>query len=195
MKVIVISLVFVISFFSCGTENKKVEPNKATDKNKITKDIKTSVKETTIENFDCSSLFKSGDYSSMCFTDLKLPKYINRGCIFDFETKGDKHYQSIKVQFTGKKSSSLAQMHLSMNKDNYKEGTIKHVSDLGNEAFFDLYSKGEKSATANHKDLHVRYKNITFVLMAEYTKVEETPCFYSNEELIQFANLVIKNLK
>lgn len=193
MKVIISSLVCVISFFSCGAENKTAELNKVTDENMITKESKTSEKEKAIENFDCSSLFKSGNYSHTCFIDSKLPKFINRGCIFDFKTKGDKHYESLKVQFEGKKSTILAEMHLNLNK-NKPKGTITKVLDLGSEAFFDVYTKGMKSATTNNKDLHVRYKNITFILFAEHTKTEETPCFYSDEELIEFANLIIQNL-
>ncbi len=89
-----------------------------------------------IENFDCATFFKKGDYSGLCFTDSALPSYNGSGCIFAFQTKGDKQEQDLKIQFTLKGSAALAEMHFNLNKSNYKKGTITSLSNLGDAAFF-----------------------------------------------------------
>jgi hypothetical protein len=159
-----------------------------------TNSIKSKKTSLIIEDFDCDTLFKKGDYKSLCFIDSKLPKTISRGCIFDFEVKGDKQEQSIKIQFTNKNSTMLAEMHHNLNKNNYKKGSIIDVTKLGDAAYFDVHGTDLKSLSRSHKDLHVRYKNITFILFAEYMSTTEKPCFFNDDELIAFAKAIIDNL-
>ena len=182
---------FVICFMILsGCKNKTT---KATTESNTTK-IETKKKLAKIEDFECDTFFKKGDYSSMCFTDSKLPEYIGRGCIFDFITNGNKQEQSIKVQLTSKSSAMLAEMAFNLSKSNYKKGKTTHVSNLGDDAFFDVHGTDLKSLSRSHKDLHVRYKNIVFVIMAEYMSNKGTPCFYSNKDLTVFAKTIILNL-
>lgn len=182
MKNLLLALIFFTLIFSCKDESSNSK--KTNTKNSSSK----------IENFVCATFFETGDYSSICFIDSELPQYNNRGCIYGFVTKGDKHYEDIKIQFTDKNSSSLAEMHLNLNKNNYKKGAIKDVSDLGDAAFFYIHTTDLKSLSRSNKDLYVRYKNITFCIMVTYQSNTETPCFYRDKELIAFAKIIIKNL-
>lgn len=188
MKKLALSLIFLMSMFSC-----KGNTAKASSQNNTTK---TEVKEASakISDFECDAFFKKGDYSSVCFTDAKLPEYNGRGCIFAFVTKGDKQEQSIKVQFDPKGSSSLAEMSLNLYKNNYKKGEVTEVANIGDAAFFDVHRTDLKSLSRSNKDLHVRYKNITFKILAEYQSNKEVPCFYDDKHLIIFAKTIIKNL-
>ena len=133
-------------------------------------------------------------FSSMCFTDDKLPEYIGRGCIFDFVTKGDKQEEKLLLQFTNKNSAMLAEMHLNLNKSSSKKGKTTAVSNLGDDAFFHIHGTDLKSLSRSNKDLYVRYNNIVFVVMAEYLSKKGEPCFYTDKELIAFAETIISNL-
>ncbi len=164
------------------------------DSNPGTTQIKTKESSGKIENFECATFFKKGDYSSLSFTDSKLPEYINRGCIFDFVTEGDKQEQSITIQIASKSSASLAEMSFNLTKTNYKKGKVKDISNLGDSAFFDVHGTDLKSLSRSNKDLHVLHKNITFVLMAEYLTSTGTPCFYEDKEMIAFAETIISNM-
>ena len=164
------------------------------DSNLSTTLTKTKKSSGKIENFECAAFFEKGEYSSMCFTDSKLPEYINRGCIFDFVTKGNKQEQSIKIQFARKGSASLAEMSFNLTKSNYKKGKLKDISNIGDAAFFDIHGTDLKSLSRSNKDLHVLHENITFVLMAEYLTSKEAPCFYDDKEMIAFAENIISNM-
>lgn len=188
MKNLTLTLICITFLFSC-----KKETSQTIAKGNTTKtEIKNS--SSIIEDFDCATFFKKGNYSSMCFSDTKLPKYMSRGCIFDFVTKGDKQEQSIQIQFVDKKKSSLAEMHFSLNKNNYKKGKTTDVANLGDDAFFDVHSTDLKSLSRSNKDLYVRFKNITFTIMAEYKSNTVMPCFYDDKNLIAFAKTIIENL-
>lgn len=188
MNNLAITFICLTFLLACKDEKSKTRSQSTTNKTEAKKST------TKIEGFDCANFFKKGDYSSMCFTDAKLPENISRGCIFDFGTKGNKQEQSIKIQFAGKGSALLAEMSFDLNKTNYKKGKITAISNVGDAAFFDVYGVDLKSLSRSNKDLHVRYKNITFVLMAKYMTSTGEPCFYSNKELISFAQKIIENL-
>lgn len=188
MKKISLALICLTYMFGC-----KDNISKETSQSNTTKtDIKKA--SAKIENFNCSTFLEKGDYSSICFIDSKTPNYIGGGCVFDFEIKGNKHNQSIKVQFTEKGSASLAEMSYNLFKNNYKKGTVTDVSNTGDAAFFDVHGTDLKSTSSSNKDLHVQYKNITFIIMAEYKSNTEMPCFYTNKDLALFAEEIIKNL-
>jgi hypothetical protein len=165
MKKNLLALICFTLIFACKGESSN--PMITATKNSTSK----------IENFYCATFFETGDYSSICFIDGKSPLYNKRNCIYGFVTKGDKHYEDIKIQFTDKNSTSLAEMHLNLNKNNYKKGDIKEVSNLGDAAFFDTHSTDLKSLSRSNKDLHVRHKNITFSIMATYQSNTKTPFF------------------
>ncbi len=181
MKKLALTLLLLTTLNSCKDETSK----KSTDSKKSS---------SLIENFNCSTFFKKGDYSSLCFTDLKQPKYINRGCIFEFSVKGDKHIQDLKVQFVRKKSLYLAEMHYNLNRNNSKKGSIKEISSVGDAAFFNVHSTDLKSLSRSNKDLYVRYNNITFVIFASYQSNTDTPCFYDDKALVNLAEKIIENL-
>lgn len=188
MKNLVITVVTLMLFCACKDEtSKKTTPNDSSE----TKTEKSSAK---ILNLECATFFKKGDYSSLCFTDSKSPEYISRGCIFDFVTKGDKQEQSIQVQFDSKGSSALAEMSFNLYKNNYKKGKVTEVGSVGDAAFFDVHGTDLKSMSRSNKDLYVQYNNITFILMAEYKSNTEMPCFYTDKDLVLFAEKIIKNL-
>lgn len=149
---------------------------------------------TIIYDFNCATFFKSGDYSSICIVNSKLPTFNGTGCIYDFKIKGNQKEESLKLQFVDKKTISLAKKHHHLNKSTYKKGSVTEIDNVGDEAYFDLHTTDLKSISVNNKDLNVRYKNITFKLMAEYSTNHSTPCFYTNEELIICAKTIIKNL-
>ncbi len=190
MKNRLLILVCIALLTNCKEQTSKVETT-------ITNVSKTETKkpEGKVEDFDCESFFEKGDYAALCFTDSKLPESINGPCIFDFVTKGNKQVESLKVQFAGKSSSMLAENSFRLKKGRYSKGKTSDIPNLGNEAFFDVYSTDLKSLSRSHKDLHVRFKNITFVIMAEYMTNKKTSCFFSNEEMIAFAQTIIKNMQ
>ena len=188
MKKVVFILCWFLIFSSCNNEK-----SNATNKSKTDKTV-TEHSSSKIEDFDCASFFKKGNYSSLCFIDSTLPKYIGSGCIFDFETKGDKQEEKLLLQFVPKGSAMLAQMHFNLKKDNYKKGTITAVSNLGDAAFFDVHGTDLKSMSRSNKDLHVCYKNIAFTIKSEYKSNTEMPCFFNDKELIAFAKKIIGNL-
>ena len=86
-----IYILFFLLISACKDEKAKPASENTT--------TKTETKKVTYAkniDFDCYDFFSKGDYSSVCFIDTKLPEHINRGCIFDFVTKGDKHKQRIQ---------------------------------------------------------------------------------------------------
>jgi hypothetical protein len=188
MKNLAFILICLTFLLSCKDEKTNVTSESNTNK---TETKKSSVK---IEDFDCATFFKKGDYSSMCFTDAKLPENINRGCIFDFVTKGNKQEEKLLLQFTNKNSAMLAEMHLNLNKSSSKKGKITAVSNLGDDAFFVIHGTDLKSLSRSNKDLYVRHSNIVFVIMTEYLSNKGEPCFYDDKDLITFAQLIIQNL-
>lgn len=163
---------------------------------KTIKSDKSVRKETAnkIVKVDCNSFFKKGDYSDLCFSDSKILRHDAVACIANFITKGDKQEQGLKIQFQETGSAPLAKMHFNLNKVNYKKGKITDVSNLGDAAFFDVHETDLQSLSRSHKDLHVQYMNIFFVIMSDYTSSKEKPCFFNDKELILFANKIIENL-
>ncbi|MDB4293529.1 hypothetical protein N9954_09000 [Maribacter sp.] len=189
MKSIYLFLVFlVILCFGCKTETPKTNSQ---GENSTPEAQNASTK---IEDFNCVTFFKKGDFSSICFSDAKLPAYNGMGCIFDFVTQGNKQEQRIKVQLDPKGSVSLAQMSFNLYRTNYKKGKVTEVAEIGDAAFFDVHGTDLKSLSRSNKDLYVRYKNITFIIMAEYLSNTEIPCYYKDENLIAFAKVIIQNL-
>ena len=186
MKQITFILFSFALLLSCNEGAKTGSKDKADKKEK-------KIAVAKIEDFDCATFFKKGDYSGLCFTDSALLSYHGSGCIFAFQTKGDKQEQDLKIQFTPKTSTSLAQMHFNLNKSNYKKGTITDLSNLGDAAFFDVHGTDLKSLSRSNKDLHVQYKNIAFVIYAEYQSNTKRPCFFEHEELIAFAEKIIEH--
>lgn len=184
MKNLILILTCFALFFSCKEETSQSKTVKTESKNSSSK----------IEKFDCDYFFKKGDYSSLCFTDSKLPENISRGCIFGFVLKGDKHEQSLEIQFINKNSAMLAEMHFNLDKNNYKKGKTTNISNVGDAAFFDVHGTDLKSLSRSNKDLYVLYKNVVFVITAEYKTVLTEPCFYNNKEMIAFAKKIISNL-
>ena len=188
IKINILILLCFVLFFNCANEAVDSESKSEVGE----KEAKIS--SSKIENFDCEMFFEKGNYSSICFVDSKLPKHNGGGCIFNFQTNGDKQEEDLKIQFVPKGSELLAQMHFDLNKNNYKKGSIKVLSNLGDAAFFDVHTTDLKSLSRSNKDLHVRYKNITFVLFASYQSNRKAPCFYDDKELIAFAERIIENL-
>jgi hypothetical protein len=188
MKNLALALICLTFLFSC-----KDEASKATSESNTTK-TETKKKSAKTENFECGTFFKKGDYSSLCFTDSKLPEYNGKGCVFDFVVKGDKHEQDLQIQFVDKNSTMLAEMHLNLIKSNYKKGKTTEVSNLGDDAFFDVHGTDLKSLSRSNKDLYVRHNNITFSIMTEYMSSKGEPCFYSDKEMVAFAETIIENL-
>ncbi|XMO85106.1 hypothetical protein AAFN75_09935 [Algibacter sp. AS12] len=188
------NLIFTLICFTLLSNCKKDTSKSTTEKNGVITETNKKSYDKVID-FNCDTFFKKGDYSSLCFTDSKLPEYNSRGCIYSFVTKGDKHKQDIKIQFTNKKSAMLAEMHYNLKKNNYKKGVISDVSNLGDAAFFDVHRTELKSLSTSNKDLHIRYNNITFVIMVTYQSNTKMPCFYNDKDLIAFAKAIIKNLE
>ena len=183
-------LFFILCFFAliaCKSDGTKI-------KSKTNKLSSVTQKSSLIEDFDCSVFFNQGNYASVCFSDSKNLKFQKAGCIFSFETLGDTQLEALKAQFTLKGSSSLAEMHFNLAKHNYKKGRISKVSNLGHDAFFDEHKDDLKSLSRSHKDLYVRYEHLVFVLFAEYMSNSTKPCFYNDQDLIDFAQKIIDHL-
>lgn len=178
-------LICFILFSSCKKE--------ASQSNTVKIDAKKSIAK--IEKFDCNTFFKEGDYSNLCFTDSKLPEHGGDGkCIFSFKTKGNKQEENLELQLVHRGSVQLAEMHYNFKKNKYKKGKTTEVSNVGDAAFFDVHGTDLKSLSRSNKDLHVLYKNVAFVIMAEYKTALAEPCFYSNTEMIAFAKTIVSNL-
>ncbi len=188
MKYIVIKLFCLAVVLGC--ENEKIH------KQTVNNDYQLNLKNHSwrIENFDCQSIFKKGDFSSICFIDSKLPTFTISDCNYSLKLKENKHQQEIKIKFIEKKSGLLAEVHLALFKQNNSKGSITNNSKVGDEAFFDVYKTGVNTFSKNNKNLHVKHKNIFFSIMTNYQSNSKEPCFYDDKELNNLAKKIIDNL-
>jgi len=189
----VILILIVLLVTNCKSDSKSENTDSAIEtlEKKKQKMIDKASKKN--ELLDCKDYFKKADYSSVCFTNDKTPTYTivsstDLGCVFRF-AKSENFDEYFDVNLTTYKNQKDADgmyniVLMEMSDD------LETITNLGDSSSLEKTDKVD-----SNRSLYIKYNNSFIQIKASrVVGTRPTPCFYSKEEMIKFAKLLLSEL-